>query len=250
MFMLKDIEKIKLISITKQISRHGAVHTHYPHRIILRLSAVMDYIVQGERIRLEPGDVLFLSNSPPYQALYPSAQTGSTVMINFEGVLPDTPSGAYVIRKQSELHRQIMQLYRFWAVQTATNRCRCMALLWEVLATFAEDGKYSAGYAGRILDPALAYLEQHILDPELRVGKLHALCGISDTYFRRLFEERFSLTPKRYVLSRRLAQAKAILDSGEFVGIAAVAAAVGFEDSLYFSKAFKSKYGYPPSENR
>ena len=49
--MLKDIEKIKLISITKQISRHGAVHTQYPHRIILRLSAVMDYVVKGERVR-------------------------------------------------------------------------------------------------------------------------------------------------------------------------------------------------------
>ena len=86
-----------------------------------------------------------------------------------------------------------------------------------------------------------------MFDPSLRVGELPRLCGVSDTYFRRLFEERFGMPPKKYLLHSRLTQAKAILDSGEYDSIAGVAEAVGFEDGLYFSKAYKAKYGTPPT---
>ncbi|MBR5903405.1 MAG: helix-turn-helix transcriptional regulator [Clostridia bacterium] len=244
--MLNDIEKIKLLSITRQTSRHGAVHTHYPHRIILRLSAVMDYIVQGERVRVEPGDVMFLMNSPHYQALYPTSESGESLMINFSGELIDTPSGVLVVRKSAEMHRLICAMYRSWAVQTDVNRCRCMAMLWEVLAIFAEAGETRRSYTERLLDPALEHLEKHIFDPDLRAGQLHRLCGVSDTYFRKLFEERFGLTPKKYILQRRLDQAKAILESGEYGTVAAVAEAVGFEDGLYFGKVYRDRYGKSP----
>ena len=245
-FLLNDIEKIKLLSITRQTSRHGAVHTDYPHRIVLRLSAVMDYVVQGERVRVEPGDVIFLPNSPHYQALYPTSESGESLMINFSGELPDTPARALVVRKSAELHRLISAMYRSWSVQTGVNRCRCMAMLWEVLAKLAEAGETGRSDTDRLLGPALEHLEKHIFDPDLRVGQLHELCGVSDTYFRRLFEERFGLTPKKYVLQRRLDQAKAILESGEYSTVAAVAEAVGFEDGLYFGKVYRARYGKSP----
>ena len=245
-FVLNDIEKIKLLSITRQTSRHGAVHTDYPHRIILRLSAVLDYVVEGERVRVEPGDVIFLPNSPHYQALYPGSERGESLMINFLGELPDTPARAVVVQKNAEMQRLMTAMYRSWAVQTATNRCRCMAMLWEMLARFAEAGQPQQQYASGVLDPALEHLEKHIFDPDLRAGRLHLLCGVSDTYFRRLFEQRFGMTPKKYVLQRRLDQAKAILESGEYGTVAAVAEAVGFEDGLYFGKVYRQKYGKSP----
>ena len=245
--MLENIEKIQLISVTRQFSRHGAVHTTYPHRIILRLSASLDYVMQNERLRGEPGDTIFLINSPPYQAFYPNDEKGESLMINFSGELPDRTPRAIVLRKNGETARLIEQIYRCWTVQTGANRCRCMALLWEVLAHFAEETGSDRPHSHRILEPALRHLEKHIFDSSLQVGELPRLCGVSDTYFRRLFEERFGMTPKKYLLNSRLSQAKAILDSGEYDSIGGVAEAVGFEDGLYFSKAYKAKYGTPPT---
>ena len=245
--MLENIEKIKLISVTRQFSRHGAVHTTYPHRIILRLSANLDYVMHSERMRGEPGDTIFLVNSPPYQAFYPDDERGESLMINFSGELPDRTPRAIVLRKNGETARLIEQIYRCWPVQTGANRCRCMALLRELLAHFAEETDGDRPHSHGILEPALRHLEKHIFDPSLRVGELPGLCGVSDTYFRRLFEERFGMPPKKYLLHSRLSQAKAILDSGEYDSRAGVAEAVGFEDGLYFSKVYKSRYGIPPT---
>ena len=132
------------------------------------------------------------------------------------------------------------------------------SLTWTVsgdMGTVSEDGVFTpsaeAGKSETIstasLEPALKFLEKHIFDPDLKIGKLHDLCGISDTYFRQLFLARFGISPKKYVIKRRLAQAKAISDSGEYDTIGEVAMMTGFEDALYFSKAFRNKYGYPPS---
>ena len=248
--MFDSIEKIKLVSVTRQFSRHGAVHTTYPHRIILRLSANLDYVMQNERVRGEPGDTVFLVNSPPYQAFYPNDERGESLMINFTGELPDKSPKAIVLRKNGETARLIEQIYRCWAVQTAANRCRCVGMLWEVLAQFAENSRPEHPHSAGVLEPALRHLEEHIFDPDLRVSELPRLCGISDTYFRRLFEERFGMPPKKYLLHTRLSQAKAILDSGEYDSIGAVAEAVGFEDQLHFSKAYKARYGHSPTSGK
>lgn len=245
--MLKHIENLKLTSVIQGVTNPSAVHTNYPHRLILRLTGTIRYHAAGETLVLEPGDVLFLPNSPPYFVDLLSADTGTYIMINFSARLPDTEPRPYALYQQAELHHLFTQLYRSWAVQTPANQCRCMALLYEILSHFADAARKDAAPSAAGIAPALEHLELHIFDSALRIGELHTHCGISDTYFRRIFHSRFGVSPKRYVMDQRLAQAKAILDSGEFSSIGEVAAMVGFDDPLYFSKAFKGKYGCPPS---
>ena len=246
--MLNNIENLKLLSVIKGSSTHNAVHTNYPHRLILRLAGSLQYDLREETLILGPGDALFLPNSPRYRGSYASEGPFTYILINFEGDLPDTEPRAYPIYGNQELYHLFMQIYRSWSVQTPANRCRCMALLYEILAYFAESDKKEMVTSSMTLEPALEYLENHIFDPALKIGGLHELCGVSDTYFRRMFLEQFGIAPKRYVQERRLAQAKAILDNGEYSNIGEVALLTGFEDALYFSKAFRKKYGHAPSE--
>ena len=246
--MLNNIENLKLLSVIKGSSTHNAVHTDYPHRLILCLAGSLQYDLSNETLILGPGDALFLPNSPRYRGSYASEGPFTYILINFEGELPDTEPRAYPIYGSQELYHLFMQIYRSWSVQTSANRCRCMALFYEILAHFAEFDKKEIAASSVILEPALEYLENHIFDPTLKIGGLHELCGVSDTYFRRIFLEQFGIAPKRYVQERRLAQAKAILDNGEYSSIGEVALLTGFEDALYFSKAFRKKYGHAPSE--
>ena len=246
--MLNNIENLKLLSVIKGSSTHNAVHTNYPHRLILRLAGSLQYDLREETLILGPGDALFLPNSPRYRGSYASEGPFTYILINFEGDLPDTEPRAYPIYGNQELYHLFMKIYRSWSVQTPANRCRCMALLYEILAYFAESDKKEIVTSSMTLEPALEYLENHIFDPALKIGGLHELCGVSDTYFRRMFLEQFGIAPKRYVQERRLAQAKAILDNGEYSSIGEVALLTGFDDALYFSKVFRKKYGHAPSE--
>ena len=245
--MLRNIENLKLVSVIKGVTNPNTVHTSYPHRLILRLTGTIRYNVEGETLVLSPGDILFIPNSPTYFGEQITDETGTYILINFEGNLSDTEARPYAIYGQIELHHIFEQIYKHWLAQTPASHLRCMSLLYELLSHFAEINKSEIVSATASLEPALEYLEKHIFDPDLKIGRLHKLCGISDTYFRRLFLFRFGIAPKRYVMERRLTQAKAILDNGEFDSIGEVALMTGFEDALYFSKAFKLRYGHPPS---
>ena len=62
-----------------------------------------------------------------------------------------------------------------------------------------------------------------------------------------IFATYFGTSPQSYVINKRLTQAKTIIENGDYDNLYDVALAVGYEDALYFSRAFKKKYGMAPS---
>jgi len=105
---------------------------------------------------------------------------------------------------------------------------------------------YSGRKKYKIIEPAVNYLKSHIYDSNLKADKLHLMCGISNTYLRSMFASNFVMRCQKYIVHRRISHAKSIIDSGEFDTIAEIAASVGYNDPLYFSRAFRKKYGASP----
>ena len=54
------------------------------------------------------------------------------------------------------------------------------------------------------------------------------------------------MSPQKYIQNMRLSQAKPIIDNGDFDTISELAFSTGYNDPLYFSRAFKKKYGVSP----
>lgn len=73
----------------------------------------------------------------------------------------------------------------------------------------------------------------------------------STEYLTRLFKKEMGMTPRQYLMDRRLqsaARSLALMDGN--LGIAQVARQSGFSDALYFSKVFKQRYGVSPKNYR
>ena len=79
----------------------------------------------------------------------------------------------------------------------------------------------------------------------IRIPDLAAAHGLSRHALYRLFSEELGTTPTAYITARRLARAAAMLTEGDDP-IAAVAAAVGFDDYSYFIRVFRREYGMTP----
>lgn len=87
------------------------------------------------------------------------------------------------------------------------------------------------------------YLEAHALRP-VRSGELEGITGLDRFTLSRHFRTAFATSPHRYMLMRRLQQAKALMGEGE--SFADVAAATGFADQAHFIRHFKKAYGVTP----
>ena len=70
---------------------------------------------------------------------------------------------------------------------------------------------------------------------------------MSDTYFRKLFTEKFKTTPSKYLTEKRLIYAEKLLSTGKY-SIKEVSEMSGFGDTKYFCRVVKKAYGVPPSK--
>ena len=90
------------------------------------------------------------------------------------------------------------------------------------------------------------YIEEH-WNETFKVFDAANLCGMCESYFRRLFLEWSGMSPIEYRNTIRLSNAKSMLAVGTYT-VKEVAAAVGFDDSFYFARAFKRQTGFSPTE--
>ena len=94
----------------------------------------------------------------------------------------------------------------------------------------------------------ISYLEDHYTEP-LIVEDLAALACLSERQFRRLFTEKYGLSPKKYCLNLRMKESCYLLKSTN-LSISEISVKTGFEDANYFSRQFKKHTGLTPKEYR
>lgn len=94
----------------------------------------------------------------------------------------------------------------------------------------------------------LAEIEKYIkysYMEDITVDRLGREFGFERTYLYRIFKQRYGLSPKEYITAVRMEQAKKLLLGGYSVKSAAYM--VGYQDEFNFSKAYKKRFGVPPS---
>ncbi|MBN9258748.1 MULTISPECIES: AraC family transcriptional regulator [unclassified Mesorhizobium] len=100
------------------------------------------------------------------------------------------------------------------------------------------------------LSPVRRYIDDHLRDGALSVSAVAAVLGVTPRYVQKLFQ-REGTTFSRYLLERRLAEARKLLLQGtRMPPISVTAYEVGFGDISYFNRAFRKRYGVAPSDIR
>ncbi len=81
------------------------------------------------------------------------------------------------------------------------------------------------------------------------VARLARVSGVSEAHFARSFKAAFGLPPHRYLLSRRLERAKAMLRETD-LPITAIAFQTGWKSLGTFGRTFRDVTGESPSRHR
>lgn len=84
---------------------------------------------------------------------------------------------------------------------------------------------------------------------EWPVERLASVSGVSEAHFARSFKEAFGVPPHRYLLTRRIERAKALLRDTE-MPIIDIALDTGWQSLGTFGRVFKDITGQSPSELR
>ncbi len=117
-----------------------------------------------------------------------------------------------------------------------------------ILLTLKEKAKnYMPSQKELLIKPGVNLIDTDFTNNDLSVKKLAQLSNISEAYFRRIFTEIYSMSPKEYIINKRMEYAKTLLSSGQ-VEVQEAAVMCGYFEPCHFSREFSKYFGVSPKE--
>lgn len=95
---------------------------------------------------------------------------------------------------------------------------------------------------------AINYIEQNFQN-NITIEDIAGVCGINRSYFGKIFKSSTGRSPQEFLMGYRMVKATELLKLTS-LSIADIGSAVGYENQLHFSRAFKKIYGVSPREWR
>ena len=240
-----------LSSVLRDSSIMGTrqMHSRRTHALFLKLQGTTEYHIDGQTLLLNEGEVLLVEKGSSYSIR--GLNPGYSYIINFECDCPFPQSLRKLPLPQGfDIRPLAEKLYRSWQKEHMYAALAAVYQLLDATAAAEAQKSYISPREKERLEPVMDYLKQHLTDPELKLETLPPLAGVSDAYLRRIFKKQYGTAPAGFVLQERMRLAKQLLSSGETLQIAQVAAKIGYNDPLYFSRIFKKQTGMTPSEYR
>jgi len=91
---------------------------------------------------------------------------------------------------------------------------------------------------------AIGFIENNF-NKDITVEDIAKMLGLNRSYFGKIFKEVLGKSPQEFILSFRMAKAAELLCLTQ-MPVGDIGAAVGYENPLHFSRAFKNIYGISP----
>ena len=155
--------------------------------------------------------------------------------------------------RSKDLREEMMKEMNYIAENGLSSPLHLMGHLYlfiDYLARSTEGIKVNNGSKLRdfYIHEALEYIS-HNFQNDISVEQIADMCGLNRSYFGKIFKEAVGETPQEFLLKYRMTKAAELLKLTQ-LSVGEISSAVGYENQLHFSRAFKSVYGASPKNWR
>lgn len=247
-------------------------HSHDFLEIAFIMSGSGKYRIAGEIYDVCEGDLLLINPHVLHQGLVGKPENAATEFfvgasdIRLSGMPENAlpiPEAGPVIHTAGEFRQKIARICASMEAENAVcwqgryfmMKAYLMQMLLLIVRQQMEPVSVKKGQAfesfGRkyVVEQVIGYFEDHYAE-KISLDGIAENMYLSPFYISRIFKSEIGDTPIRYLINIRLERAKELLESGFVGSVQEVAAQVGYDDVYHFSKLFKKRYGFPPSQAR
>lgn len=206
-------------------------------------------LIDGE-VELTPGKVYFI---PAYSVLESNIEgTMNKYYIHFQSSSQFFSLYRYLCAEYSAVASEQTEFLFKTVVENYSNsslsaRFKVQGAMNMILSDFISDAVAAVPDLVKF-DEVLHYIDQNY-SKSITVSELAALMNISPMYFSNYFKRVFRISPKQYVLNKRLMESQRLLLESR-LSIKEIAYAVGFDNENYFSEFFTAKVGISANKFR
>ncbi|CAM4455937.1 AraC family transcriptional regulator [Paenibacillus tarimensis] len=124
-----------------------------------------------------------------------------------------------------------------------------LAELGEALRLPDDQPDYAGEEGSALVQQVIRYLSTQYAEP-VSIERMAETIGFNRAYLSRAFKRHTGMSPVTFLLRLRIDKARRLLRERQELTVEQIAASVGFQDPLYFSKQFRRIYGQPPTSYR
>ena len=206
-----------------------------------RESGTGTFKIGNKIFHTRPGDVLFIPADVPYEVEY---STSKSIVVNMD-FCNYTEAEMFEFRSIYGVSVLFSRLLSEWKEKPLVNRAK--STIYGILEKINEYNQ--AKIQNSAIAECIQYMEIHLCDPTLDIKSLCDISFLSKSSLYRLFLNYFGISPMQYVIKLRMNKALRLLVEGN-MSVKEISLRCGFSDDKYFSRMFKSTYGYSPSQFR
>lgn len=199
---------------------------------------------KGISIKAQSGDLMLCPKNCAYNI---DGGKENLIIVHFDtnAKLPESLKKLSVSNPEI-FERDFSRLYSAWSSKRIGFEHECKYILYKIFMNMERETAEISNNTDQI-SHAIDYIHEQFYDRDISISHLAKLCSMSDTYFRRLFKDRFGVTPLKYINNLRTSRAIELLQSGYYT-VTETAEKCGFENVYYFSLFIKKETGKTPSQ--
>lgn len=246
------------VTLTPGLARPG---THLLNLVRFQTQGTVLFEQDGQITRIGPGDCFVHNLSRPYAVWSAESTVHDAVILPIELVKRQTvPVELLWSRRISAADRDDTANLAHNIMKTiladpprlsqSTAASVAQALLSLLHAFFSRDVMGSEGFTRAAMTRwrAKAYIEDHLRDSDLHIGRIAAALGCSARYLHTIFRDD-TASIGRHIWKSRVERCRQELESPANANrsITDIAFSWGFSSAAHFSRLFREAYGFPPS---
>lgn len=248
---MKILEDLRFDSIPRFLTKKyvKGTHRHIPGRphngFIFCLEGEVSFIYNGTKYECDDTHVVLA----PKGAVYDLQATTDTFIyiIDFElnaGFFHEMK--LIDIKESATFYKNFLQMEKRYIYHLESRELIALSELYDIVARINGYGYHNERYS--VIEKAEQYLKDNAYS-DLSIADVASISNISEVYFRKLFKEKYGISPSEYVAELRITKAKDLLLNQD-VNISEIADQCGFSSIYSFSRAFKDIVGMSPNKFR
>ncbi len=246
--------RVSEANLTKVYPSWGYLATYFPYyRMYYIVEGHAKIFLRDETLELLPDHIYFI---PAYSII--GAECENSMLHYWMHFNLDITSVSYLTIYKPKLSAKAaagdkeifrMLLENFTLAQKGghlTNTLACVSLAKYLFSRFLPTESISSKATSFI--PVLEYIDKNLSAPISNADLCKIMC-LNETYFSNLFTKQFGISPKQYILQKRIgAAASMLLETDKTVK--EIAFNFGYDNEMYFNRIFHKITGMSPGKYR
>ena len=194
-----------------------------------------------------PNTVRFLPKGQIKQYDVIRHKRGECIVVYFQSDRPIS-SQAFVmnISQNEKIGALFKKIFATWVSKNDGYYFECISVLYRIFAEMQKDKSVPKLHSQRIA-PAVDMIYNDFLTKDISLSALASVCNVGESYFNRLFKEKYGVSPKRYIIQLKINHACELLRL-ESYSVTQIAELCNFSDVYFFSRQFKDYMGITPTQ--